>query len=128
MKVYIASAFGNKAEVQSLRDKLVAAGHTITRDWTLEEVPTKPMTPAERTAFDYECGMFDYQAVMDADALVLVQHPDSKNAQVELGIALGSGAMVAILHDERKPLIFSGLCVRRNTEDEIVTWLSKLSD
>lgn len=123
MKIYIASAFGNKEEVQHLRDLLIAVGHRITRDWTVEETPQNPMTPGEREAFDHECGRLDAAAVNEAEALVLIQHPETKNAQVELGIALGRKIPCAILHDERKPLIFSGLCRRFNSEAEVLQWL-----
>lgn len=81
MKFYIASGFENKEIVRKVRDRLVAAGHEHTYDWTKNE---RAVTEADLIRI----GTAERDAVMDSD-VVLVLLPGGKGTHTELGIALG---------------------------------------
>lgn len=90
MKIYIASTLSNYLQVQALRDALLAAGHSITYDWTLHgsvqgqgEARLREVAAAERTG------------VLQAE-LVLVLLPGGRGTHAELGMANALGKPVII--------------------------------
>lgn len=98
-KLYIATAYGNRAEAQALQALLKAQGHTLSHDWTTQTDPTV-------------AGLEDFNGVMKADCLVVIAHPEMRDTLAELGIALGSGKAVYVLGAERaKRSVFYPLCV-----------------
>lgn len=90
MKVYIASALENAAEVARLRDILAFAGHVVTYDWTIHG--SVQSEGAERIA---EVAAAEMAGVIDADVLVALL-PGGRGTHTEIGIALGSGVPVIL--------------------------------
>ena len=90
MKIYIASKLENYLQVQALRDALIAAGHTITYDWTLHgsvqgqgEARLREVAAAERNG------------VLQAE-LVIVLLPGGRGTHIELGMANALGKPVLL--------------------------------
>lgn len=123
MKIYVASAFQNQAEVHVVQELLRKAGHKITHDWTLRNAShLTPNTP-EFFAFLEECGGEDFDGIIKADRLVVIAHPSMSDTKVEIGIALGVGVPVYVLYPERAHSVFYGLV---HKVDSIVDLLTQL--
>ena len=97
MKIYIASKLENYLQVQALRDALLAAGHSITYDWTLHgsvhgqgEDRLREVAAAERNG------------VLQAD-LVIVLLPGGRGTHAELGMANALGKPVIIFSSFNEP-------------------------
>ncbi len=89
MKFYIASKFENAAQVQAVRDVLVAAGHTHTFDWTRCGLATSAHELAE-------VGAAEMDGVAAAD-VVIVLLPGGFGTHVELGAANALGIPVLLV-------------------------------
>lgn len=92
MRVYVAGKFSPPtiARVREIQAQLVAAGHTITCDWTSDDVP------APQQAVN------DMHGVLGADVFVLVAEDHSVvycGAVAELGMAIASGLPIYVLGD-----------------------------
>lgn len=105
MNVYVASSFKNIPEAREVMDGLQAAGHRIVHDWTRESVDPS-WTPKVQDAYLQNCGGDDFKGVLRADAVVLVNHPEARDAMTEFGIALGAGKTVFVLYPERRTSVF----------------------
>ena len=77
-------------------DRLTAAGHVITFNWTTAE------------QFCVEQAVMDKQGVMTADALVFIAEKDYqfKGAYVELGMAVARGIPIYIMGEAINACIF----------------------
>lgn len=105
MKVYVASAFGNREEVKQVMAALRILGHKITHDWTNEAID--PAWPREQQeTYLQDCGASDLAGVLAADVLVLVNHQDCRDAMTEFGIAIGVRAKTYVLYPERRNSVF----------------------
>lgn len=107
MKIYVATAFGNKAEAQELMKILRALQHEITHDWTNETLDPS-LSKEQQTEFLYKCGEADARGVFAADLLVLINHPECNDAKTEFGMAIGAGKPVVVLHPGRRGSVFFG--------------------
>ncbi len=87
MRIYVASKFEEAPRVREVQAQLIAAGHTITYDWTQNE------------QVDATQAWNDAMGVVTADALVLVAEKDLPycGAMVEFGMALGRGIPVYVI-------------------------------
>src|SRR4051812_27671723 len=96
MKLYVAAKWEDRPRARVIMDRLIAAGHTITYDWTR----------AEQFSIAQAC--HDKQGVMDADALVFIAEHDYafKGAYVELGMAVARGIPIYILGEAINACIF----------------------
>lgn len=104
-------------------DILSRAGHTVTHDWTREAVD--PEWDLDRqAAYLQRCGAADFEGVVRADALVLVNHPASRDAMAEFGIALGRGLDVFVLYPARRASVFFHRAHLCNTIPELLEELS----
>lgn len=105
MKIYVATSFQNIFEARAVMDLLKREGHTITHDWTQEQVnPDWPQ--AQQDAYLQRCGATDFDGVVSADALVLINHKASRDAMAEFGVALGLSKAVYVLYPERRTSVF----------------------
>lgn len=92
MRIYVAGKYSpaTNARVREIHAMLIAAGHTITHDWTADsEVSTTQ-------------AMNDLNGVLTADAFVLVAESHDVvycGAVAELGMALAIGLPVYVLGD-----------------------------
>jgi hypothetical protein len=89
MRIYVASPFPNKAEVQHWQQKLKDAGHTITHDWTTAEEPARgetamPLDEQRRHA------VADMRGVLTADYVwVIAPATGGTGVWFEMGMAVG---------------------------------------
>lgn len=88
MKVYVASKFERKAQVREAIRQLRLAGHTVVGDWTQHTVEGegKEAAWAMLVAFAKE----DRDAVLAADALLLIHDDNCRGGFVELGLAIAA--------------------------------------
>lgn len=105
MRIYVASSFLNIPEVRAVMDTLQRAGHSITWDWT-NDCLQGDWTPEQQDAYLQVSGSKDFNGVCAADVLVLVNHPQARDAMTEMGIALGMGTAVFVLYPERRNSVF----------------------
>lgn len=96
MKVYVASKFENQAEVRKAITLLREHGHDITFDWTQHSAVGK--SGQELQDYLRLCAVDDYDGVLFAEALVLIDHPNCKAAYTELGMALAMQARVIVVN------------------------------
>jgi hypothetical protein len=110
MKIYVASSYRNIAETREVIAALRSDGHEITHDWTergLEKAGLVEGT-TEADTFLEECGREDFIGVQACEALVLLAHPECRDALVEFGMALGMGKFVVVVNPERRRSVFYG--------------------
>jgi hypothetical protein len=86
MKVYVAGRWTRKTEAREAQRALVAAGHSITHDWTAAD--DTGMAGEEQIAYHSEQARADVEGVFRADALVLLHDNTGRGLFVELGLAL----------------------------------------
>lgn len=104
MRVYVASKFENTLAVQVMHQVLREAGHEITHDWTVEDLAAE-----NDVNLALECAIDDVEGVENADAVVLLMHPNMKGAWVEVGIALARFIPIIIVGGPRFECIFERL-------------------
>lgn len=87
MRVYVAGKWEEKERVREVQQQLIAAGHTISYDWTTA------------TANSREQAENDVAGVLNADAFVGVFEKDLRysGAIAEMGMAIANGASIYIL-------------------------------
>jgi nucleoside 2-deoxyribosyltransferase len=102
--IYVASAWANREEVNKIQKLLTErGGHHITHDWT-RECETPGFLASQEVRNDY--GYKDYMGVVDADAVVVVAHPEAKDTRCEMGIAIGLQKPVIVIHPDRFKSVF----------------------
>lgn len=116
MKIYVASSLENAAHVRRVQTALIAAGHTITYDWTVHGSVWTAGPARIREVAEAE-----HRGVVTADAVVVLL-PGARGTHIELGIALGAGVPVILVgeqysSDGREPAFYFGTRVRRITSD-----------
>lgn len=95
MRAYVGSAFANKEAVRAAQAALIAAGHTVTHDWTPEDAGTR--TGAELDAYQQACGWDDVHGVERAEVVVALNHVAACGLWWECGIALGRRIPVIVV-------------------------------
>ena len=120
MKIYVAGKWQEKPQVRVVQAALVAAGHTITHDWTMHEegndvclgddwVEIYHKWYSPKTLEEEARG--DLIGVQTCDAIVVCAINPHKysGTLTEMGIALGCGHRVLIIGDNIDSNIFSWL-------------------
>ncbi|HAM79206.1 nucleoside 2-deoxyribosyltransferase [Ornithinibacillus bavariensis] len=92
MNFYIASGLDNKEIVRRVRDRLIAAGHVHTYDWTKN---SRAMSVADLRAI----GIAERDAVKASD-VILVLLPGGKGTHIELGIGIGLQKKIHLYSDK----------------------------
>lgn len=95
MKLYLAANFRQRDYARQVMDRLEAAGHTITHDWTGEAAP--PSDPTDLATFRRNVAIADHYGVRNAEALVLLDGEGLKGAYVEMGFAIERGIPVLVV-------------------------------
>lgn len=89
MNVYIAAPWKDRVTMPDVAAQLENAGHTITHKWWLtENGGDVPVRGDDRTTFMSEMANQDFDGVMSADIVVLINSCKSEGKSVEQGIAL----------------------------------------
>lgn len=106
MKVYVAGPmYTGMDHVKVLMKALRKAGHKITYDWTAQPI-SEDGDPDERR----ELAEAEQNGVLQADALVLIDHDRPRGALIETGMALGDGKPVIVcLAKDKNPSLFYSL-------------------
>ncbi len=93
MKFYVASSVKNKEHVQSVFDRLIAAGHKVTANWTLtDDIPEHKRD--KRKEYVRSIAKRDFEGIRECDVFVLISDPpEGRSMYVELGVALSFGEM-----------------------------------
>lgn len=88
MQLYLAAPWIDRELMPAIATKFETAGHTITHKWWESEG-----APFDERRFQVLQlhAIKDYQGVIDADKLVLLNTAMSEGKSVEIGIALASG-------------------------------------
>jgi hypothetical protein len=100
MKFYVASGIKNKEEVQRVFERLIAAGHEITADWTLtDDIPEGSRD--ESSEYIRSLAKRDFEGIRECDVFVLISYPrEGRSMYVELGVAL------SMLETSGRPRVF----------------------
>lgn len=121
LNFYVATAFDNAPSARDAMARIRDLGHQITHDWTTEEANADKFTDDfERRAFLEECGRADYCGVMNADAVIVLAHPDMRDTRAEMGIALGRQIPVYVVDAWRAHSVFYSLVERVMSVDAAV--------
>ncbi|HYX20449.1 MAG TPA: hypothetical protein VFA98_06345 [Thermoanaerobaculia bacterium] len=127
MKIYVAGASAEIADIEAIIAKLKAAGHTITHDWTVDVRNAGNNASPDDDGVRVRAALADLRGVVTSD-LTWVRQPESAStgAWVELGGALamkeggfpvGRRPLIVVSGPSRK-CIFSDLADHRFTRHE----------
>jgi len=94
-RVYVAGKFEEIEAVRKAQAALRAAGHEITHDWTGENPGDRK--GEELQDFLKDCAVGDYQGVLHADVVLLLNHERAFGAMVETGLAIAWGRTVYVV-------------------------------
>ena len=98
MRIYLASSYRRRVELQGYADDLRACGHTVTSRWldgSHDSCDDATPSDEQRASWARE----DLDDIRGSDALVLYTDDDSGRGgcMVELGYALGYGLLVFVV-------------------------------
>ena len=105
-KVYVASAFCNKAETRAVQAALIAAGHTVSHDWTTEDASHLEFKSPAYFEYLERCGENDLRGIINSTAVVVIAHEQMRDTLCEMGLAIGFGVPVYVLNPERRHSVF----------------------
>lgn len=89
MKIYVAGPLADVEKVRAVQIAVVAAGHELTLDWTRGSDASLTERYASSPDVAAKIATDDLEAVLDADAvLVVMSEHDGRGMFVELGAAL----------------------------------------
>lgn len=103
MKFFISGQINDTATIKEQMQRVIAAGHEITHDWTDEDVflGTREAKLAQPDEAGYRADL-DLKGVIDSDVYVL----SSNNEQVGKGMYAELGAALALHQVNGKPLVY----------------------
>lgn len=105
-RLYVASAFAERARAAAAVEEAKALGFSVPRDWTLD-VDLKGAHAIERAA------LANLKGVREADRLIVLLPEDPQSTLglwVELGAALGSGVPVVLVSTQPARTLPSLFC------------------
>lgn len=116
MKIYLSGASHEteRAMIRGFRDKLLAAGHTLTHDWipSVDHYAAIGKTDRDLTAEErHRFALSDVKGVLEADVVWLLVPKEPKSSigcWVELGVVLALREIQPTVY--RPPVIVSGNC------------------
>lgn len=123
MKIYVAGKFEEAERVRMVHQRLRDNGFQITHDWTTEDASIyKGEALAE---YKHWCATNDLKGVLDADAVLVLNHDKLFGGAAEMGIAIGRGIKVFVVEPEIQENIFFHLENARvekctNVEDAVL--------
>jgi hypothetical protein len=97
MQIYVGAKWEEKPRVRALYARLRAAGHVITHDWTQEN--DEGLLGNARLRYHLTCAGQDIHAVIRAELVVILPHPQGKGMYAELGAALALQRPILIVGD-----------------------------
>jgi hypothetical protein len=125
MRLYVATAWSNRAQAASLAAKIERLGHRITHKWW--EVDASADNWAANPGSLEAAACADYRGVEEADAFVYIDHMAANAGRTELGIALGCclDRVIVLWDEETRPNVFFFLpgVTRVQTEGAVLATL-----
>ena len=125
MKFYIAGKFEEVDIIHKLFDRVRAAGHVISYDWTTH-IKAKPYIENVSLIRGYAAN--EIQAILDSDVFIYLTHERGTTLHMEYGAALAKkkmGGNIKIYavgeNNTRSPWYFNPLAKRVDTVDEAFT-------
>ena len=118
MRIYVATKWERRDRAKGLIQQLIAAGHTITYDWTAQEQDS----PRQAVA--------DLHGVATADVVVILAEEDLpyRGTYVELGVALALDIPVWLIgHGLDQCLFVHHPHITRMTWSTMLAWCGCLS-
>jgi len=99
MNIYVAGKWEETEAVRAVQELVRQAGHIVSYDWTryLKDLPLRLQAIA------------DLEGVLQADAVIFLNHPRCAGAFTEIGIAIGQQIPVVVVKPELKDNIFFNL-------------------
>lgn len=113
MKIYVASAFGNKTQVRLVQQLLQERGHVITHDWTVCD-DTTGVEAGDLDAYRAACALGDYLGVVSCDTLVVLNDRLGFGMATEYGLALAYGKNIVVVNPAARMNIFYHLTANPN--------------
>lgn len=104
MKVYVAGKYEEKEAVRYVQKQLHNMGHTITHDWTGEDLGDR--TGVVAASYLRMCAEKDVKGVENADAVVLLNHKNGFGLMCEMGIAIAHKIPVFIIDAKLRDTVF----------------------
>lgn len=107
MKIYVGSKFENTKAVREAYLALRDDGHTITHDWTNENAEMLAGHALE--AYLQGCAEKDVAGVLEADAMLLLNHQLMAGGFTEFGMAITADKFIVVIdgkHPEKPRNIF----------------------
>lgn len=103
-RVYVAAKFEEGPRVREVYEQLRAMGFEITHDWTNEAIPAG--TPEEVAKFFESAALADYNGVLEADAVLVLNHDRLFGGATEMGLALAWGRTCYVVQPDIRDNIF----------------------
>jgi len=123
VKFYIAGKFEEVEQIHTAFERVRAAGHEISYDWTTH-VKSKPYTEHVERIRQY--GENELQAILDSDVFIYLTHERGTTLHMEYGAALAKkwqGGSIEIYaigeHNARSPWYFNRHTKRVDSIEEV---------
>ncbi|MCB9811933.1 hypothetical protein H6783_03395 [Candidatus Nomurabacteria bacterium] len=123
MKFYIAGKFEDKELVQALYERVLAAGHEVSYDWTTHK-NIKPYAENAEQAQVYAEN--ELGAILDSDVFIYLTSDRGHTLHMEFGTALAKAANGGTIRiyavgefNDRSPWYFNPRVTRVATADEV---------
>lgn len=123
MKFYIAGKFEEVDQIHALFQRVRAAGHEVSYDWTTH-IKSKPYSEHVERIRSYAEN--EIEAILNSDVFVYLTHERGTTLHMEYGAALAKkwqGGDIEIYavgeHNDRSPWYFNHLVKRVDTVDEV---------
>ena len=123
MKFYIAGKFEEVEQIHALYERVRAADHEISYDWTTH-IKSKPYTEHVERIRQY--GENELQAILDSDVFVYLTHERGTTLHMEFGAALAKkwqGGDIEIFvvgeNNARSPWYFNHMVKRVDILDQV---------
>lgn len=128
MWVYVAGKFEHKAAVRAIQASVQDRGHTITHDWTQEDLGSRTGLAAH--SYLRECAKADVEGVINADVIILLNNPNGFGLMVELGVAIAKNIPVIVVAPELRdtPFFHLPLVIAVDTPSEALKILDRMAE
>lgn len=105
--IYVAAKFEEGPRVREVHERLRNLGFKITHDWTREDPANRK--GVELAEFMTSCAIKDYNGVLEADIVLVLNHDRLFGGCTEMGLALAWGRTVYVVEPQIRENIFYNL-------------------
>lgn len=104
MKIYVAGKFEEAERVRRVHKLLRSRNFAITHDWTTEDASI--YEGEAKATYKRQCAMNDYLGVVNADAVLVINHALLYGGAAEMGMAIALHKPVLVVGSEIRENIF----------------------